>query len=162
MECITTDIGSRIRQAREQRGLTLRDIANTTKISTAALNAIEHNDFARLPGGVFSRAYLRAFATEVGLDADELTREYRARFETEIPAGPLPRPRTNWFDRVRPFYRLPTILVTVGILIGSVITNGNLGSLSVEPARAIPARGAVTQISSGSVGRGVVPSLVSA
>jgi len=121
MEHITTDIGSRIRQAREQRGLTIRDIANTTKISTSALNAIEHNEFARLPGGVFSRAYVRAFATEVGLDADELTREYRARFEIEIATGPLPPHRADWFDRVRPFYRLPTVLVTVGILIGGSV-----------------------------------------
>ena len=121
MEQINTDIGSRIRQAREQRGLTIRDIANTTKISTAALNAIEHNDFARLPGGVFSRAYVRAFATEVGLDADELTREYRARFETEIAAGPLPPHKAGWYERVRPNYRLPAVLVTVGILIGGTV-----------------------------------------
>ena len=121
MEHITTDIGSRIRQAREQRGLTIRDIANTTKISTAALNAIEHNDFARLPGGVFRRAHVRAFATEVGLDADELTREYRARFEIEIAAGPLPPHRADWYDRVRPFYRLPAVLLTVGILIGGSV-----------------------------------------
>lgn len=121
MERITTDIGSRIRQAREQRGLTIRDIANTTKISTAALNAIEQNEFARLPGGVFSRAYVRAFANEVGLDADELTREYRARFETEIAAGPLPPHKADWYERVRPIYRLPAVLVTVGILIGGLI-----------------------------------------
>jgi hypothetical protein len=40
MEHITTDIGSRLRQAREQRGLTIRDVANTTKISTAARLAV--------------------------------------------------------------------------------------------------------------------------
>lgn len=119
---MATDIGSRLQQAREQRGLTLRDIANTTKISTAALNAIEHNDFARLPGGVFSRAYVRAFAAEVGLDADELTREYRARFETELPAGPLPPHKADWYDRFRPLYRLAAVLVIVGgILIGSAV-----------------------------------------
>jgi cytoskeleton protein RodZ len=119
---ITTDIGSRIRQAREQRGLTIRDIANTTKISSSALNAIEHNEFARLPGGVYSRAYVRAFATEVGLDADELTREYRARFEIEIAAGPLPPRKADWFDRVRSFYQVPTaVLVTVGILSGGSV-----------------------------------------
>jgi cytoskeletal protein RodZ len=121
MEHITTDIGSRIRQAREQRGLTIRDIASTTKISTAALIAIEHNEFARLPGGVFSRAYVRAFATEVGLDADELTREYRSRFEIETPAGPLPPQKADWYDRVRALYRLPVVLVTVAILIGGVV-----------------------------------------
>jgi transcriptional regulator with XRE-family HTH domain len=121
MEHITTDIGSRIRHAREQRGLTIRDIANTTKISTAALNAIEHNDFTRLPGGVFRRAYVRAFATEVGLDADELTREYRSRFEIETPAGPIPPQKADWSDRVPALYRLGIVLVTVAMLIGAVV-----------------------------------------
>ena len=118
MEHITTDIGSRLRQARELRGLTIRDIANTTKISAAALTAIEHGDFARLPGGVFSRAYVRSFATEVGLDADEITREYRARFETATAAGPLPRDRADWPWHGPRIDRLPAVLVTVGILVG--------------------------------------------
>ena len=121
MEHITTDIGSRIRHAREQRGLTIRDIANTTKISTAALNAIEHNDFARLPGGLFRRAYVRAFATEVGLDADELTREYRSRFEIETPAGPITPQTAHWYDRVPALYRLPVVSVTLAMLIGGVV-----------------------------------------
>jgi cytoskeletal protein RodZ len=123
MDQIATDIGSRLRQARETRGLSLRDIANTTKISTAALHAIERNDFARLPGGVFSRAYVRAFAEAVGLDADELTREYRARFETEIPAEPLLRHEADWKHRLRLACRFPAvILAIVGILIcGSLI-----------------------------------------
>ena len=79
MEHITTYIGSRIRQARERRRLTIRDIANTTKISTVALNAIEHDDLARLPGGMFRRAYVRTLAIELGLDADELMRGTRHR-----------------------------------------------------------------------------------
>jgi DNA-binding XRE family transcriptional regulator len=43
MDQMATDIGSRLRQARERRGLTLRDIATTTKISMTALAAIEDN-----------------------------------------------------------------------------------------------------------------------
>ena len=113
MEDFTTDIGFRIRQAREQRGLTIWDIANTTKISSSALNAIERNEFARLPGGVYSRAYVRAFATEVGLNADELAREYRARFETEPPAEPLVRHDADWKHRLRLSHRFPFVLVTV-------------------------------------------------
>jgi transcriptional regulator with XRE-family HTH domain len=122
MDQIVTDIGSRLRQAREQRGLTLRDIATITKISLTALTAIEHSDFARLPGGVFRTAYVRAFAAEVGLNADELAREYRARFETESPAGCLygtkPIGRIAFVTQ-----RLPAVLVTiVGIVIyGSLI-----------------------------------------
>src|SRR3989304_6323930 len=69
----------------------IRPREHLKQISMTALAAIEHNDFARLPGGVFRRAYVRAFAAEVGLNADELVREYRARFETELAAGPLLR-----------------------------------------------------------------------
>ncbi len=129
MEHITTDIGSRLRQAREHRGLTLRDIAATTKISMTALVAIEQNDFDRLPGGVFRRGYVRAFAAEVGLDADELAREYRARFETQPPAAQPPRHETDWKTRLRLAQRSPTKLaIIVGIVIcGSLLWDRERG-----------------------------------
>jgi cytoskeletal protein RodZ len=81
------DIGARLRQARERRGLSLRDIASVTKISMMALKAIERNEFGRLPGGLYRRAYVRSFAAAVGLDADEVAREYRSRFEPEQPVS---------------------------------------------------------------------------
>lgn len=121
MEQFTTDIGSRIKEARDQRGLTVRDIADTTKISPSALHAIERNDFARLPGGVYRRAYLRAFATEVGLDPDELTREYRTEFESEVEEDPLPPRRAQWLDDVRPVHLVLTVLLTVGFLVGGSV-----------------------------------------
>lgn len=82
-------IGDRLQRARVARGLSLSDIADRTKISPLSLRAMERNDFARLPGGVFRRAYVRAFAEEVGLDAEALAREYRARYEPdELAAAP--------------------------------------------------------------------------
>jgi cytoskeletal protein RodZ len=81
-----TNIGLRLRQAREARGVSLRDIAATTKISISALKAIEENNLSQLPGGLFGRAYLKAFATEVGLNGDELVREFRRQFEPEDTA----------------------------------------------------------------------------
>ncbi len=53
---ILTDVGSRLRAAREAKQLSLREIADTTKISITALEALEENDVARLPGGIYSRA----------------------------------------------------------------------------------------------------------
>jgi cytoskeletal protein RodZ len=136
MQPKTPDIGSRIRRAREQRGLTIRDMASTTKISPPALNAIECNDFERLPGGVFRRAYLRAVAAEVGLDPEELVREYRATFETAEP-GVLPPPRTiESFDRVRVFARWPTVLLLIGLVFAAslILTRPEVGDLSpTEP-----------------------------
>ena len=119
MNEMAADIGSRVRQAREQRGLTLQKIAGSTKIPVRALGAIERGDFGLLPGGVFRRAYLRTFAAAVGLDAEEIVREYRAHCETEPADGPLLRHEASWRDRFRVPLRLPTTLVTiVALLIG--------------------------------------------
>jgi len=49
------DFGRSLREARERRGVSLRQIANATKISMITLEALERNDIARLPGGIFSR-----------------------------------------------------------------------------------------------------------
>jgi cytoskeleton protein RodZ len=55
---VSSDIGGRLRRAREHRGLSLRDVAARTKLSIPVLQAIERNDFARLPGGMFRKAYV--------------------------------------------------------------------------------------------------------
>lgn len=64
------DLGRQLKRAREARGVSLREIATRTKISITALEALERSEFHRLPGGIFSRAVVRAYATEVGLDPD--------------------------------------------------------------------------------------------
>jgi cytoskeleton protein RodZ len=74
------DFGAHLRQAREQRGVSLREIAARTKISVIALEALERNDVSRLPGGIFTRAFVRAYAQEVGLDAEDTVRRFLARF----------------------------------------------------------------------------------
>src|SRR5919197_5149945 len=74
------DFGGRLREARERRGLTLRQIADATKISVAVLEALERNDVSRLPGGIFGRAFVRSYAIEVGLDPERTIREFITRF----------------------------------------------------------------------------------
>jgi cytoskeletal protein RodZ len=70
------DFGSTLRSARERKGISLRHIANATKISMGALESLERSDFSRLPGGIFSRSFVRAYAQEVGLDPDETVAEF--------------------------------------------------------------------------------------
>ena len=70
------DFGGTLRSARERKGISLRHIANATKISMGALEALERNDFSRLPGGIFSRSFVRAYAQEVGLDPDQTVSEF--------------------------------------------------------------------------------------
>src|SRR5438045_4664548 len=77
------DFGGKLRDARERRGVSLRQIANATKISVAALEALERNDASRLPGGIFSRAFVRSYAVEVGLDPEATIQEFIAQFPSE-------------------------------------------------------------------------------
>src|SRR2546422_6105323 len=74
------DFGTKMKRAREARGVSLRQIAGATKISVSALEALERNDISRLPGGIFSRAFVRSYASEVGLDPDEMIEEFVAQF----------------------------------------------------------------------------------
>lgn len=71
-----SDFGAHLKQARERRGISLRQIASSTKISTVALEALERGDFSKLPGGIFSRAFVRAYAIEVGLEPEETLAEF--------------------------------------------------------------------------------------
>jgi cytoskeleton protein RodZ len=74
------DIGAHLREARERAGITLRDVASATKISVPALESLERNDTSRLPGGIFVRAFVRAYAAHVGLDPEDAVRRFVARF----------------------------------------------------------------------------------
>ena len=60
--------GEFLRRARQRRGLTLQQLAQSTKIPLRHLDALEHDEFAALPGGMYRRAHVRAYADAVGLD----------------------------------------------------------------------------------------------
>ncbi len=85
------DFGGKLRLAREQRGISLRQISAATKISIAALEALERNDVSRLPGGIFSRSFVRAYAAEVGLDPDQTVHDFLDRFQGS-PSTVVPTP----------------------------------------------------------------------
>jgi cytoskeleton protein RodZ len=64
-------LGEELRHKREQRGITLAEIAEATRIGTRFLKAIETNNFSTLPGGLFTRSFIRAYAKHVGMNEDE-------------------------------------------------------------------------------------------
>src|SRR5882672_5478621 len=76
-------VGARLREAREKRGVSLRQIANNTRISVMSLEALERSDLSRLPGGIFTRAFIRAYAQEVGLDSERMIQDFIAELPPE-------------------------------------------------------------------------------
>jgi cytoskeletal protein RodZ len=85
------DIGSKLRAARERRGMSLRQIADRTKIAVAVLEALERNDISRLPGGIFSRAFVRSYAQEVGLDPETTIQDFIVQFPQDSVTAGHPR-----------------------------------------------------------------------
>jgi cytoskeletal protein RodZ len=74
-------LGQELKKAREERGVTLHEIANTTHIGVRFLQAIENDSYDILPGGVFNRAFVRKFAKQVGFDEHQAIRLYEEQLE---------------------------------------------------------------------------------
>jgi cytoskeletal protein RodZ len=92
-------VGAELRQARERAQLSLPDLSARTKIRASLLAAMEREEFDRLPGGLLTRGFLRAYAREVGLDPEAVVRRYVAEFEPDrlTPSHGRPAPQeTEW------------------------------------------------------------------
>jgi len=90
----TVDFGTSLRQAREKRGISLQQVSVTTKISARVLEALERNDPSKLPGGIFSRAFVRSYAHEVGLEPELTVANFVAAFPEESGAEDMPSATT--------------------------------------------------------------------
>jgi len=103
------EFGDKFRKAREKKDLSLDDVSNVTKIGSRMLQAIEEEHFDILPGGVFNKGFIRAYAKHLGLNDEEAISDYLAClrqvqidahevWQPERPAQPRPaaaqKPRT--------------------------------------------------------------------
>ena len=68
--------GEKLKLEREKRKITLEQISNSTKIGTRMLQALEEDRFNQLPGGIFNKGFVRAYARFVGLDEDQTVADY--------------------------------------------------------------------------------------
>lgn len=72
-------VGERITDARRSRGLSIDDVAARTRLRPLTIEAIEDDDFSLCGGESYAIGHLRIIANVVGLDGDDLVREYRRR-----------------------------------------------------------------------------------
>jgi Helix-turn-helix domain len=84
--------GPNLRRVRVQRGISLAQITASTKIATDLLEGLERNDFSRWPFGIFARAYVRQYATAIGVEAEVTVDEFCRYFpQGDRRAEPLVR-----------------------------------------------------------------------
>jgi len=117
------DFGTKMKRLREERGVTLRQIADATKISVGALEALERNDISRLPGGIFSRAFVRSYAIEVGLDPEQTVRDFLLEFPHDsVTAGTSHAPQEGRTpSRRRSTAAIVVVLMVISVLIAVIL-----------------------------------------
>jgi cytoskeletal protein RodZ len=110
--------GERLKREREMREVSPTEITNATRISGRFLEALENEDWGKLPGGIFNRGFVRAIARYLGLDEESLLAEYDlAHGEQKIEA---PAPYENPIPRPPKWIPILGILVLLGILVGLI------------------------------------------
>jgi len=128
---MASSIGEQLRLAREERGIGLREICDQTRISVHYLEAIEANDYKRLPGGVFNRSFIKAYAKCVGYDEREAiegyTRYLREHGESADDVNTTPMHSKVYTDT--PATRSPILTVILAIVILAVLTAAALAAL---------------------------------
>jgi cytoskeletal protein RodZ len=85
-----------LEQIRKRAGVSLSSIAESTKISSRFLRAIESEEFDKLPGGVFNTSYIRQYAAAIGYPEQDLLAFYSARVPDTEPEQPTPVPGRGW------------------------------------------------------------------
>jgi cytoskeletal protein RodZ len=114
--------GERLKRERELREVSLNEVTAATRISTRFLEALENEDWNRLPGGAFNRGFVRAVARYLGLDEESLLAEYDmahgGHASGDVPASPetrIPSP---------PKWILPAIVVGTLVVIAGLVAAG--------------------------------------
>jgi transcriptional regulator with XRE-family HTH domain len=90
-----SSFGARLRQRREGEQITLASISEQTKINLSLLEALERDDVSHWPGGIFRRAFIRAYAHAINLEPDVVVREFLERYPDpveDVAAEPVPAP----------------------------------------------------------------------
>src|SRR5262245_4819156 len=110
-----------LRHARERLGLSLRDVADRTRIRVAILDAIENHDVDRLPPPIFTRGFVKAYAREVGLDPQATAARYAAALESAGPSSEVAPPVRHGVvdDPDRLTERERSSVVTAALIVGA-------------------------------------------
>src|SRR5437867_7271499 len=98
--------GEELRRHRELRAISLREIADATKINIRFLESLEKNDFKHLPGGQFNKGFIRAYARHIGVDGEGMVDAYllemKKQEDAERPMGRAAAPRCRRIPPTRP------------------------------------------------------------
>lgn len=133
-------LGEKLRQAREERGVSISEVAEQTRISAQYLGCIENDDYRTLPGGIFNKGFVKSFAKVVGIDEQEALQDYTQLIANQgSPVADEPKTYRSEVltDDRSSSSSLPTIILAVVIL--GLMTAGILTFLNYYNKESVPA-----------------------
>ena len=141
-------LGEKLREAREERGISLSEVAEQTRISPQYLESIENDDYRILPGGIFNKGFIKTFAKYVGVDEQEAMTDYSQIVSAS--SGDLDEKELRLYkpevltDDTSGSSMIPTVIVAVVIL--ALMTAGILFLVNYlrQPADPVAANAAAT------------------
>jgi cytoskeleton protein RodZ len=112
----TGTFGERLKREREMREVSLKEVTSATRIGPRFLEALENEEWDKLPGGIFNRGFVRSIARFLGLDEENLLAEYDlARGDQSMPA---PQPYENKLPRPPIWLPILAVLAFLAVLSG--------------------------------------------
>jgi cytoskeletal protein RodZ len=138
----TTAVGERLRAAREERKLSLEDIATQTRIPLRHLENLEAGDWSKLPAPTYTIGFAKSYASAIGLDRTEIGEDLRA----EMGGQRYDPGSTEVFEPADPARTMPRWLVlsAIGAIVLLVIVMTWLNNRSLEPQESAPPEAAAT------------------
>ncbi len=119
-------LGEKLQQAREARGISIREVAENTRISPLYLTSIENNDYKPLPGGIFNKGFIKSFAKYVGIDEQEALADYSTLISqeetlTEEPQTYKPEVLTDDYANSSSLSTIIFAAVIIGLMIFGIL-----------------------------------------
>jgi cytoskeletal protein RodZ len=132
---MSVTLGEKLRQAREERGISISEVAEQTRISALYIESIERDDYRILPGGIFNKGFVKSFARCVGVDEQEALQDY-AQLTANSPNVVADEPKTYrskvLTDDHNSSSRLTTIIFA-GVILGLMATGVLLLVKYIQP-----------------------------
>lgn len=88
-------IGVVLKDAREEKGLSINDVAESTKVRQKYIVAIEESDWAKLPGRAYTSGFIKRYAQEVGMDPEKTLAYFRREYNLTQSSGVVPKQMMN-------------------------------------------------------------------
>jgi cytoskeletal protein RodZ len=159
--------GEELRRERELREISLREVAEATKINLRYLEALERNEFEHLPGGVFNKGFVRAYAQFIGVDPEAMVNAYLLEQSQDLDdndpllrgsrltggrasAAPAPTARHRWVV----WLVVALVILAVGVFLLVRLLRDDHVAQRTTPGNALPAA-----VASDPVPEGVRPAI---